>query len=251
MSKRQEIRDKRRRERVRNKVLVILFVVAGALLLTFALIMPTIQGLIEKANATEIPVISITPQVYNVATDGTSMGDPSAPVRLDIWEDYQCPACVNFSLSVMPQVITAYVETGRVYYTFHFYPFIDDYSTTKESDQAANAAMCASEQERFWDYSTMLFTNWNGENQGAFADERLVRFAEDLGLDMDGFNACFDENRYKSYIDQDFAAETAAGGHGTPFIMVDGVRVLSSAGEQYVPNFEDIAAAIEAALAGQ
>src|SRR5512137_519970 len=97
MSKRQEIRDKRRRERVRNKVLVILFIVAGALLLTFALIMPTIQGLIEKANATEIPVISITPQVYNAASDGTSLGDPSAPVRLDVWEDYQCPACVNFS----------------------------------------------------------------------------------------------------------------------------------------------------------
>ncbi len=66
---------------------------------------------------------------------------------------------------------------------------------------------------------------------------------------MDQFEACFAESRYQDEIDRDFAAEEAAGGHGTPFVMVDGVQVKSSAGEQYVPNFEDIAAAIEAALA--
>ncbi len=245
MSRRQEMRDKRRRERVRNKVVVIVLVVIGALLVTFALVWPTIQS---EFFATPISVISITPQTYNAPVDGTSMGSPSAPVRLDVWEDFQCPACANFSLSVMPQVIASYVDTGQVLYTFRFYPFIDNYSNTRESDQAANAAMCASEQQRFWDYQDMLFTNWDGENDGAFADPRLVRFAEVLELNMDQFNACFDESRYQADIDRDFAALEAAGGRGTPFVMVDGVHIVSSAGEQYVPRFEDIAAAIEAAL---
>jgi protein-disulfide isomerase len=245
MSKRQEMREKRRRERVRNRVLIILLVVVGALLVTSALVWPAIQ---REFFATPVPVITITPRTFNAPVDGTSIGDPAAPVRLDVWEDFQCPACVNFSQSVMPQVIASYAETGKILYTFHFYPFLDDYSTAKESDQAANAAMCASEQGRFWDYHDMLFANWNGENEGAFVDVKLVRFADVLGLDMDQFNACFDESRYQADIDRDFAAEEAAGGHGTPFIMVDGVRVLSSAGEQYVPKFEDIAAAIEAAL---
>lgn len=241
MSKRQEIREKRRRQKVRNRVLTIFFIVAGALLITFALVWPSIQS-------NNIPVKTIIPRTFNAPVEGTSIGYPDAPVKLDIWEDFQCPACVNFSASVMPQVISAYVETGQVFYTFRFYPFIDDYSVGKESDQPANAAMCASEQGRFWDYHDILFANWNGENQGAFADTKLKRFAEVLELDMDEFLACFKESRYQAEIDQDFAAEEAAGGHGTPFLLVDGVRVLSSAGEQYVPNFGDIAAAIEAAL---
>jgi protein-disulfide isomerase len=246
MSKRQEIREKRRRERIRNQVLVILFIVAGALLITFALIMPTVQGLIARANATDIPVTTVVPREIIAPVDGTSMGDPDAPVRMESWEDFQCPACVGFSQSLMPQVITAYVDTGLVYYTFRFYPFIG-----KESEQAANAAMCASEQDLFWDYHDILFANWNGENQGAFADERLVRFAEVLELDMDVFNGCFEESRYQAEIDQDFAAEQAVGGRGTPFILVDGVRVINQLDEKYVPGYEDIAAAIEAALAGK
>lgn len=251
MSKRQEIRERRRRERIRNQILVVVLVIAGALLVAFALVLPTVQRLIDKANATEIPVTTVATRIFNSPVDGTSLGDPNAPVRLDTWEDFQCPACVGFSQSVIPQIIAAYVDTGVVYYTFHNYPFIDDSSASSESDQAANAAMCASEQERFWDYQEILFANWNGENQGAFADERLVRFAEVLQLDMDAFNACFEENRYQAKINQDYAAGQAAGAQGTPFITVNGVRVVNQQGEQYVPGFEDIAAAIEAALDGQ
>ncbi|MEW6092841.1 MAG: thioredoxin domain-containing protein [Chloroflexota bacterium] len=251
MSKRQEIRDKRRRERMRSQILVVLFVVAGALLLAFALVMPTVQGLIDQANATEIPVTMITPRTFNSPVDGASHGDPNAPVKMDTWEDFQCPACVGFSQSVMPQIISTYVDTGRVYYTFHFYPFIDNLSATQESDQAASASLCASEQGRFWDYHDILFANWNGENQGAYADARLVRFAEVLGLDMDAFSACFEEGRYQNDIDRDFALGETAGVNSTPTIFVNGVRVLNDLGEQYVPDFGDVAAAIEAALGGE
>lgn len=241
MSKRQEIRDKRRREQIRNKVLTILFIVGGALLITFALIWPSIR-------ASNVPVNMITPRTFNAPVDGRSIGDPGAPVRLDVWEDFQCPACKDFSEVVMPQVIAAYVETGQVYYTFRFYPFIDNFSAGKESDQPANAVMCAGEQGRFWDYHDILFANWNGENQGAYADPKLERFAEVLKLDMKEFSACFAESRYQAEIDQDSAAEEAAGGQGTPYILVNDMQVLSSQGDRYVPDFEDIAAAIEAAL---
>jgi protein-disulfide isomerase len=226
MSKRQEIREKRRRERIRNQILVVFFVVAGALLVVFAL-------------------------VFNSPVDGTSIGDPNAPVRLDIWEDFQCPACANFETSVLPQILTTYVDTGDVYFTFHNYPFIDGGDPKGESHQAANAVMCALEQNRFWDYHDMLFTNWNGENKGAFVDERLVRFAEVLGLDMDGFNSCFEVNRYKPEIDQDYAAGQAAGARGTPYILVNGIRVINAQGETYVPAYEDVSGAIRNALAGQ
>jgi len=91
----------------------------------------------------------------------------------------------------------------------------------------------------------MLFANWNGENQGAFNDKRLVAFAEALALDMQKFNACFKQNTYKNQIQQDLAAGSQAGVTGTPSVFVNGVELTPGR----VPSYEEVAAAIDAALA--
>lgn len=254
MSKRQEIRERRRRERMRNQILVVLFIVAGALLITFALVMPTVQGLIDRANATEIPVTPIATRTFSAPVDGTSLGDPNAPVRVEVWEDFQCPACKTYTEGTEAQLIATYVETGVVYYTFYQYPFIDGTLSERtiawndgESDHAANASLCAAEQDRFWDYHDMLFANWNGENQNAFADERLLRFAEVLELDMDSFTQCFEDDRYRDRIEEEYTLGQQWGNTGTPSVYVNGVLVSPG----YVPSFEQVAAAIEAALNGE
>ena len=125
---------------------------------------------------------------------------------------------------------------------------IDDRSSTKESDQAANASMCAAEQGRFWDYKEILFANWDGENQGAYADRRLLAFAESLGLEMDGFKKCFNSNTYQTQIDKDFSDGLATGVESTPSIFVNGELVTNPDGANLVPTYEDVAAAIDAAL---
>lgn len=239
MSKRQQLREKRQREQTRNRFIAIGAVVIGALFVTIMFILPTLKP---------VEVVSITPGTYP-QTDMNTMGNPNAPVKLDVWEDFQCPACKNFSENVEALLIQNYIATGKVYYVFHHYPFIDNYSAAKESDQAANASMCAGEQGRFWDYKTILFANWDGENLGAFADRKLAAFAESLGLDTDKFNSCFNSNVYKAQIDKDFSSGVDAGVQSTPSIFVDGVFVVNPNGENLVPTYDDIAAAIEAALA--
>ncbi len=239
MSKRQQLREKRQHEQTRNRFIAIGAVVIGALFVAIMFILPTLKP---------VEVVSITPGTYP-QTDMNTMGDPDAPVKLDVWEDFQCPACKNFSANVEPLLIQNYVATGKLYFVFHHYPFIDDRSPTKESDQAANASMCAGEQGRFWDYKTILFANWDGENLGAFADRKLVAFAESLGLDTDKFKSCFNSNAYKSQIDKDFSSGIDAGVQSTPSIFVDGVFVVNPNGENLVPTYDDIAAAIEAVLA--
>jgi protein-disulfide isomerase len=146
-------------------------------------------------------------------------------------------------------LIQNYVATGKVYYVFHHYPFIDDYAGSGESDQAANASMCAGEQGRFWDYKTILFANWNGENIGAFSDRRLLALGESLGLDMNQFEKCFNTNAYKVQIDQDFSDGISRGVNSTPSVFVNGVLVVNPNGANLVPAYEDVAAAIDAALA--
>lgn len=247
MSKRQEIRERRRRQQLRNRILVIAFVSLGALLVVFLLIRylhnnttagtPTEQG------------YSFTPRAINAPVDGLHIGDPNAPVKMDIWEDFQCSGCEAYTTNIEPAIIQTYVETGKVYYTFHIFMFID--GSQGESHQAANAALCANEQGRFWDYHDMLYANWKGENVGGFADANLVAFAQAIGLDMTKFNQCFDANTYADLAAADMQAGVDLGVNSTPSIFVDGKLVVSSAGQYYIPSYADIGSAIEAALQGQ
>lgn len=247
MSKRQEIRARRRRQQLINRILVIIMVSVGALLVVFALVLPSIR---RGANtSTDKPITAFTPRSINAPVDGFHIGDPSAPVKMDVWEDFQCSGCMSYSMNLEPQILQAYVETGKVYYTFHIYPFID--GGQGESHQSANAAMCANEQGRFWDYHDMLFANWLGENVGAYTDPRLVAFAEEIGLDMTAFNLCFQANTYADQIAQNIQDGTAIGVPPTPGIFVNGQAVVSSAGQNYIPSFEDISRTIDSALQGQ
>jgi len=243
LTKREELRIQRRREQMRSRLII--FGIIGAIVLGFfaVVILPTIIQNINEANTPIGSINEITP-LERANVDGTAMGDPAAPVRIDIYEDFQCPACARYSEAVENQVVTEYVNTGKVYYVFNHYPFLDDNSFTKESDQSANASMCAGEQGRFWDYHDMLYANQSGENQSAFSDRRLVAFAETLGLDMDAFNACFEENRYQDEINEDIASGRALGVNSTPSVFVNGQLISPDR----VPSYEELKAAIEAQL---
>jgi protein-disulfide isomerase len=249
MSKRQEIRARRRREQIRNRILAILLVVAGALFVVFALILPSLNHTINTASttATPLPIQTAAPRTLDIQMDGTHLGDPNAPVKVDVWEDFQCSSCLSYSENVEPQLIQNYVATGKVYYTYHFYLLIDGGNLAGESHKAADAAMCASAQGRFWDYHDILYANWLGENVGSYTDARLVDMASAIGLDMTSFDQCFQANTYQAQIDQDYADGQAMGVNGTPSVFVNGTMITPG----YVPTFEQLGQAIDDALAGQ
>lgn len=229
---------------VRVPVLAVPFLLVGwACLLPSLPFLATPTATLPPATPTEtIQVSSRAP--YAVQADRNSLGDPAAPVHIDVWEDFQCPACVHYSLYVEPQIIRAYVETGRAYYTYHFFAFLDGGHPNGESHQAANAALCAAEQGKFWEYHDVLTANWNGENQGAFRSARLFDFARFLGLNEEDFGACFRAQRYAEAIQADYELGLQWGVMGTPSLFVNGVIVTPG----YVPSFDAVAAAVEAAL---
>jgi protein-disulfide isomerase len=233
MSKRGEIRDRRRRGQSRQRTIAIVAIVAVAAVFTFLLILP---GLRPAGAITEI-----TPQPRDQA-QGLNLGDPQAPVSVVVFEDFQCPACQQYTQNIETQVITNYVDAGKVYYQFKNWAFIGP-----ESLQAANAAMCAADQNRFWDYHDILFANHTGENVGNFTDKRLTAFAESLGLDMKAFSACFSINQHSTEIQQSYAEGQTMGVTGTPAVFVNGTQVAPG----YIPTFDLMSQAIDAALAGK
>jgi protein-disulfide isomerase len=243
MSKRQEIRQRRQRERIRNRILVIVLVATGALLIAFAFIRPLILSTQATANATQVPVISITPRAFNTQVNGVHLGDPNAPVKIDVYEDFRCSACLLYTQNYEPQIIQTYVDKGKVYYTFHSYLVIDG-DGTDASYRSANAAMCAAEQGHFWDYHDTLFANQVTESASLFTDERLVKMAQDLNLDMTAFNQCYQAKRYAADIQADISQAHSLNLTFTPSILVDGKLVQFQ-------NINQLTSAIDAALAGK
>jgi protein-disulfide isomerase len=261
MGKRQEMRARRRRQQMTNRIAVIGLVIVGALLITVALALPaintanqratqqaalTVAPATQQAALTQIPIVTITPRTFTAPVNGSSVGDPDAPVKVDVWEDFQCPACKTYAEKYETLVIQNYVETGKVYYTVHFYPVISNYSEgNTESEHSSNAALCAADQGKFWDYHDIIFANWNGENQGAFADYRLVAFAQAIGLDMDQWNECFTSDLHADFIAADMQTGTEWGVSGTPSVFVNGTIISPG----YIATYDQIAAAIDAILA--
>lgn len=218
VSKRQERRERMQRQQRRQRLITIGLIALGAAIVVFAVVWPQIRPAGE--------IVTVTPAALP-NTEGLSVGDPNAPVTIDVFEDFQCPACKSFTENIEPLVIQNLVGAGQARYVFHNYPFLDGNGAASngESDQAANAAMCANEQGKFWEMHSILYANWNGENRGAFNNRRLQAMAESIGLDMDAFNSCFSSNKYEGEIQADFDLGQEMGVSGTPTVFVNGNRV--------------------------
>jgi protein-disulfide isomerase len=234
MSKRNELRERRQRQRRRQTIIVILIVVGAALIITALLILPSLQpvGAIATASAYSFP-----------AQSGQAMGDPNAPVKMEEYSDFQCPYCRQFHNDTFRQIIDTYVRTGKVYFVFRNFPIVDRSASDQESHTAANAAVCAGQQGKFFEYHDLLFANQTGENIGDFTVKRVQAMASTLGLDTSKFNACLNDSATANTVAQDFAAGVKAGVDSTPSFMVNGQLVKGA-----LP-FAQFQTAIDAALA--
>lgn len=155
---------------------------------------------------------------------GAVLGDPNAPVTFTIYADFQCPFCLQFHQDVYPQIIDDFVRDGKVKIEFREFPALggaDLGSDGNESVQAAEAAVCAGEQGKYIEYSDKLYANQRGENQGAFNNDRLKTFADELGLDTGKFNDCLDSGRYEAAVIQSMDEGRALGITATPMFVID------------------------------
>jgi len=146
-----------------------------------------------------------------------TIGDPNAPIKVEEYSDFQCPWCANFALDLEPALIEKYVASGKVQLTFIPFSFLGP-----ESNRAAEAAYCAADENKFWEYKEKVYANQGAENSGAFSDVNLIRFAEQLELNMDDFNACFSGGKYTQQVQDDLATGKERGINGTPYFLVNG-----------------------------
>jgi protein-disulfide isomerase len=150
-------------------------------------------------------------------------GDPNAPVTMIEFGDFQCPFCGRYATGAGLQVEEQYIKAGKVRFGFVNFAFLGS-----ESTWAAEAAECAADQNKYWEYHDKLYNSQSGENQGAFSKDNLKKFAQDTGLDIKAFNDCLDSGKYTSLIQVDTQASSAFGVQSTPTFLINGQPVVGA-----------------------
>ena len=162
-----------------------------------------------------------------------SRGPENAPVTIIEYIDYQCPFCKRYAQETLPLIFATYGNEVR--YVCRDFPIA---SLHPQAEKAAEAAMCAFDQGKFWEYRDMLFGN-----QSALDVTHLKAYAEVLGLDVSAFNQCVDSGRYTAEVQQDFDDGRGYGVSGVPTFFINGQKLT---GAQPFSTFQQ---AIDQALA--
>lgn len=180
--------------------------------------------LITKELAKHEVAVSTTDQTSRVNIEVPAgsrvLGNNHAKVTIVEFADFQCPFCGQFQKTIFPQIKSQYIDIGKVRFVYMDYAFLGE-----ESIKAAEAGMCADEQNRFWDYHDKLFASQAGENEGAFTDDHLKQFAKELNLDVSMFNTCLESDKYRTAVNGDLDQAANYGVQSTPTIFIDGLKM--------------------------
>jgi protein-disulfide isomerase len=244
-------RTKARQRRVRGSWLIAIAIVAlalpGALILFDAISDSRGDSDSERGSSQTSTVSGRLCASGRVPVDGRTCGEDSAPVKIVELSDYQCPFCKRFVDSTEPLVESEYIEKGLVQLEFCNLAITGGNAAADDNEAtlAAEAAECANDQGRFWEYHYKLYAEQNGENKGAFLPEKLKQFAADLGLDEAAFDACLDSHKHIGQIEEDRTRATELGARGTPSFLIDGELVVGAL------SFEEFRSYVEKALTAQ
>ena len=154
--------------------------------------------------APEPPILSVS------ADDDPSVGPANAPVTIVEFSDFQCPYC-RLSVPMIKEILAKY--PGKVKVVYRDYPGPNH----PHAQQAAEAAQCAGDQGKFWEYHDSLFdrqapgTGWN-----------FTELAKEIGLNQDAFATCLDTGRYREEVAKDLQEGIKIGVASTPTFFING-----------------------------
>lgn len=150
--------------------------------------------------------------------DDPALGSPKAPVTIVEFSDYECPYCRKWQNEVWPQIQAAYPTQVRLVY--RDFPLAGIHANAVPAAEAAN---CAGDQGRYWDYHKRLFTLDEPIDAKNFAD-----YAEQLGMDRARFEACLQDGSFRDEVVKDYQDGNDLGITGTPTFFVNGYRIVGA-----------------------
>jgi len=212
-----------------------------AILATAALI---VGGFVLRGGTASSRSTAPGPNFSGIPQNGTSLGSPSVNVKLIEFADVQCPACRDYTLSLLPTVVSEYVRTGKVQTEFRDYPFIGD-----DSMKGERFLLAAAEQNKMWQLMDAFYKKQGPENSGWLTDDTIRGLASEIpGLDVDKLFARAQSRDLELAAERSLAVGEAIGLRHTPTLLVQIGKQTPY--EISVATPDQVRAALDDALSG-
>jgi protein-disulfide isomerase len=147
---------------------------------------------------------------FLIQDDDVVRGDPNAPITMLEYSDFTCGFCEKFFHETFPQLLSEYIEKGKVRFVYRDFP-----RGIGSPLRAADAARCAGEQNAYWPMHDRLFNSG-----GQLAQDDLKRYAKELKLSGEQFSECMAAHRYMQDIEKDLRDAGSLGIRGTPAFVL-------------------------------
>ena len=155
-----------------------------------------------------------TPANDATSPHAPSRGNSKAKIQIVEFSDFQCPFCRE-AFIILQEVWKKYPED--IYFQYRHFPVVSQHPYARA---AAEASMCADEQEKFWEYHDLIF-----KNQQDLSEKTLENFAIILNLDQEKFERCLSTHTYGALVTEDFEAGLRLGVAATPTFFINGYKV--------------------------
>jgi protein-disulfide isomerase len=175
------------------------------------------------------------------------VGQASAPVTVDLYEDFQCPTCKAFE-QLTGATVAQLVSDGSIKVNYRPIAILDRFSSTEYSTRALNAAGVVADAagaDAFLTFHGLLFANQPAENSAGLSDDELIAFAKQAGASGSTVEARIRDRQYGDWTKKVTDAASKSGLQGTPTIRIDGKDLPL---EQATPD--GFTAAVKAAANG-
>lgn len=197
-------------------ILIAAVMVSGSLLYVNGAKLPTGQTLDGSNPKNKVQELSVG--------DSPFLGDKNAKITIVEFADFRCPFCERFYQDAEKQIIANYVNTGKAKFVFKHYAFLG-----QESTWASEAAECANEQGKFWEYHNWLYDNQAPESDLAYYSKtNLIKYAGKVGLDTNKFSSCLNSDKYSGRVSTDLSQGQTAGVTGTPTVFINGQSIVGA-----------------------
>ncbi|MEO8272852.1 MAG: thioredoxin domain-containing protein [Chloroflexota bacterium] len=211
----------------------VVLVTAAAVLITIAVI-----AFSRPPQTTTGAELIKPPTAYPAAlVDGEALGAKDAPIVLQVYSDYQCPACRQFTTLQLPRLLTEFVLPGTLRIEARDIDILGT-GNPSESLELAAGASCAAAQGRYWEFHDYVFWNQGRENQGDHDTAFITRVADAAGVDRVAWDACFARPDARTPIKTGTSTALGLGINSTPTLVVNGQRFAG------VPDYDQLAALI-------
>ena len=159
-----------------------------------------------------------------VGTYGLPAGSASAPVTVEIFQDYLCPACRQFERA-SHATLRDMIDEGRVRVVYRPIAILDSYSTTAYSTRAANAVGCAADAGVALRMQRLLFRYQPPEGGPGLTDAQLISLGHEAGAQGSDFASCVRDRDYLRWTREATDEASKVRVVRTPTVRVDGVEL--------------------------